>query len=181
MNYRKPKIDNSGRSIDNGLQADSFEKALESARKMTSDPNFDKFATAEAYKKSLGNGDEEGENWPRQPGSSDHGDPFSHIVKPKNVKFWDHVPTDEEEPIYYGLHIHSENNPLGLHSHIPGGKPSGGHTHGPQNRFGVHHHRDVDPETITNTTSFQIDGKHTHEYGKNMPSGKHEHCPENFG
>lgn len=172
------KRDASGRRVDDGLQADAFEQALESAKSATDDPNYDRFATHAGYTQA-GGGEEK---WPRLPGSDDHGDPFGNAIKPTNVKTWDHVPsTPEEKAVYQGLHIHTESNPLGLHSHMPGGNPGGAHTHGPQNRLGAHHHKEIDPEKETNTTSYQLDGEHAHEHGENLPSGPHAHSPENFG
>lgn len=113
--------------------------------------------------------------WPREGGSSDTGDPYGYQMKPKGVPVWKHPPVSpQEEALYYGVHLHSESNPLGLHTHVKGGKAGGGHSHGPQNRFGCHHHRGDQPE-IT-----MLDGKHTHD-GKNYPDGCHEHMPENFG
>jgi len=102
-------------------------------------------------------------------------DPYGHLLKPKGVPTWSRPPaTPEEEAMYYGVHIHSESNPLGLHSHIPGGSPGGAHSHGPQNRYGSHHHKASPGDMV------QVDGDHEH-CGKNYPDGKHEHCPENFG
>ena len=176
-----------------GFMADAFEKALIEANLNNQDPNFDRFAMAEDYKKTRGRnynyypegGDMRSPEaiWPRMPGSSDSGDPYASKIKPNNP-VWDHVPaTPQEEAIYYGVHIHSQTNPLGLHTHIPGGKPGGAHLHTPgQNPFGVHHHRDVDPSQITNTTGFTLDGDHTHEPGENKPCGAHIHkLPSNFG
>ena len=120
-----------------------------------------------------------GNFWPRTPGGSDSGDPYDSQIKPKDVPVWDHAPaTPAEEDLYYGVHLHSESNPLGLHTHVPGGSMAGGHTHGPQNRFGVHHHQSVadNPEQYAET----VDGKHTHE-GNNFPDGNHDHLPINFG
>ena len=117
--------------------------------------------------------------WPRTPGGSDTGDPYDSKIKPKNVPVWDHVPANEEEKsLYYGVHLHSESNPLGLHTHVPGGKMAGAHTHGPQNRFGVHHHQNAEdnPENYAET----LDGRHVHD-GHNFPDGCHEHLPINFG
>ena len=117
--------------------------------------------------------------WPRTPGGSDSGDPYDSQLKPKDVPVWDHTPaTPAEEDTYFGVHIHSESNALGLHTHVPGGTLAGGHTHGPQNRFGVHHHQSAadNPEQYAET----VDGKHTHE-GENFPAGRHDHLPENFG
>lgn len=89
---------------------------------------------------------------------------------------WKQAPiTPEEESLYYGVHIHSESNPLGLHTHIKGGKVRGGHTHGPQNRYGAHHHK-KDPAVY----GISIDGSHTHD-NLNCPDGEHDHVSENFG
>lgn len=112
---------------------------------------------------------------PQTPGT-DIADPYGSAIKPKNVPVWDHHPANEaEEAIYLGTHIHSESNPLGLHSHVIGGSLSGAHSHGPQNRFGGHHHK-KDAGSMS-----MIDGSHVHEAGRNHPDGEHEHCPENFG
>jgi hypothetical protein len=105
----------------------------------------------------------------------DQEDPYSHVLKPKGVPVWTHPPSSPaEEAIYYGVHIHSESNPLGLHTHIPGGNAVGAHTHSPQNRYGSHHHKNK-PGEMT-----QVDGDHTHG-GVNYPDGSHDHSPENFG
>lgn len=113
--------------------------------------------------------------WPRTMDSSDQGDPYGSQVKPKGVPVWTRPPaTPDEEALYYGVHLHSESNPLGLHTHVPGGGATGGHSHGPQNRMGAHHHRGDSPDMA------MLDGGHTHE-GKNFPDGGHDHCPENFG
>lgn len=119
--------------------------------------------------------DKVGEYWPRTPGSSDPGDPYGSLIKPKGNPVWSKKPSgDAEWAIYDGLHLHSESNPLGLHSHMPGGEMTGGHSHGPQNRFGLHHHK-------RGNINFgaDIDGVHTHE-GANHPDGKHGHRPDNF-
>jgi hypothetical protein len=140
-----------------GLQSTALEKALVGAGVKQSEANHS-------------------DKWPRLPGSAETGDPYGYHVKPEGVPYWDQPPSTEEEwNLYYGVHIHSESNPLGLHTHIRGGKMGGGHTHGPQNRFGVHHHKTE--EVQVNTTG---DGHHTHE-GENFPGGKHNHRPENFG
>lgn len=113
---------------------------------------------------------------PETPGT-DIADPYGSSLKPKGIPVWNHHPaTPKEEAIYMGTHIHSESNPLGLHSHVVGGKLSGGHSHGPQNRYGAHHHKKGTIEI-----SVSIDGSHVHEHGRNHPDGEHEHCPENFG
>ena len=139
-----------------GLQKDAFTEALKRASVRASD-------------------DEKEDVWPRTMDSSDVGDPYGYQLKPKGVTSWDHKPsTPQEESLYYGVHIHTESNPLGLHTHIPGSKIGGGHSHGPQNRFGAHHHR-IGSQDMT-----IVDGDHTHD-GKNYPDGGHEHCPDNFG
>jgi hypothetical protein len=119
--------------------------------------------------------DDSCEGIPKTPGT-DIADRYGTSVKPDGVPVWDAPPVSpEEEAIYFGNHIHSESNPLGLHSHIKGGTPSGGHTHGPQNRTGAHHHKqEVARYGIT------LDGSHAHD-GYNYPDGPHTHCPENFG
>lgn len=167
---------------DKGLQADAFSDALDRADAIRTDPeaagfvNIEDYLAFKAEQRAIADSlDDKSKTWPEQPGS-DGVDPYGHVVKPKGVKYWSTVPsTDAEKAVYYGLHIHSEDNPLGLHSHIPGGAPTGGHSHGPQNRFGVHHHKGE------GASPTQLDGKHAHEPGENMPSGPHEHVyPENF-
>lgn len=140
-----------------GLQADHFSQALERA--------------SGKYKMN----DELGEGGVRETPGTDIADPYGSQIKPKGVPVWDKPPmTPEEEAIYYGVHIHSESNPMGLHSHIPGGKPSGGHSHGPQNRFGAHHHKNE--KALYGIT---LDGSHTHD-GDNYAGGCHNHMSENF-
>jgi hypothetical protein len=113
--------------------------------------------------------------WPREPGGTDPGDPYGYAVKPAGTPVWSRPPaTPEEEALYYGVHLHSESNPLGLHTHVPGGELRGGHSHSPQNRFGSHHHSASPPDMAG------LDGKHTHD-GKHYPDGCHEHHPDNFG
>ena len=134
-----------------GLQHGSFSEAL-------------KRANADIYHENDG---------VRRNSGTDIMDPYGSLIKPKGVPVWDHAPINEkEEAIYFGLHIHSESNPLGLHTHVIGGKLSGGHSHGPQNRFGAHSH--------TKDGYGLVDGVHTHD-GANCPDGGHNHVPENFG
>ncbi len=163
-----------------GFLDNALEESLVRAGQVAAHPQFDEFATAEDFKKAVSDGKLDPyypkNKWPRLPGSSDTGDPYGHLLKPVATTKWTKPPhTPEEKALYYGVHLHSESNPLGLHTHNPGGKLSGGHSHGPQNRFGVHHHQ---AEEITMGAS--LDGKHTHE-GKNHPDGGHDHIPENFG
>jgi len=159
---------------DKGFLGDAFEQVLRSSRRLAAHKDFDKFVRPEHFKQAMASDDEECERsevWPRLPGSSDTGDPYGYLVKPNANSKWTKPPmSDEDKALYYGVHIHTESNPLGLHTHNPGGPLEGGHTHGPQNRFGEHTH--------TGTSS--IDGKHTHE-GKHYPDGCHEHRPEHFG
>jgi hypothetical protein len=158
-----------------GFLGDALEGSLERAGQLAAHPEFDDFSTAEHFKKALSNGHEKN-RWPRLPGSSDTGDPYGHLLKPVTTTKWTSPPfSDKEKALYYGVHLHSESNPLGLHTHNPGGSLSGGHSHGPQNRLGVHHHKSEDV-----TYGANLDGKHTHE-GKNFPDGGHDHIPENFG
>lgn len=172
----------SGRDRDKGFLHDAFEETLRRAGSIAKRPEFDDFASAEDVRQAVADGDLnckddcKTEIWPRQPGSSDTGDPRGHLVKPTATSKWTHPPaTDEEKALYHGVHMHTESNPLGLHTHNPGGKLSGGHSHGPQNRFGVHHHKSEKPLYGVN-----LDGAHTHE-GRNHPDGCHDHIPENFG
>jgi hypothetical protein len=130
---------------------------------------------AEALKKVSAKHGDKTKYWPRTYDSADTGDPYGYSKKPTGVPVWTKPPhTDEEKALYYGVHLHSDSNPLGLHTHVPGGKLTGGHSHGPQNRFGAHHHYDGTPEMA------QVDGNHTHD-GANHPDGGHEHTPGNFG
>ena len=95
---------------------------------------------------------------------------------------WSRAPvTEDEKALYWGVHMHTESNPLGLHTHIPGGKAAGGHGHGPQNRLGVHQHKmDMPKEPFGKPgVMLQLDGNHDHQY--NHPDGGHDHLPENFG
>jgi len=150
---------------DKGFRHDAFEEALERADEDVRDPFFDDYANASEYVEANGKEDK----WPRTPGSSDSGGPYDGLIKPKDVPVWTSPPSsDAEKALYYGAHIHSESNPIGLHTHVPGGALSGGHSHGPQNRLGVHSH----------TESKTLDGKHVHK--SNHSDGKHDHCPENF-
>lgn len=101
-------------------------------------------------------------------------DPYSLEKKPSNVPSWNNPPlTPQEEAIYYGVHIHNESNPLGLHSHVIGGSLGGAHSHGPQNRVGAHTHNSKMRGTL--------DGIHVHGPAENKPCGKHCHIPDNFG
>jgi len=132
----------------------------------------------DALKRAASNNlpDELGEGGVRSTPGTDIADPYGSYIKPKNVPTWDKAPSnEEEEALYYGVHIHNESNPLGLHTHIKGGTLGGGHSHGPQNRFGSHHHKTEIP-----LYGISLDGVHTHD-GENHPAGCHNHCPENFG
>lgn len=121
--------------------------------------------------------DDDGGQGQRQMGT-DVQDPYGSEVKPQGVPVWKKVPeTPAEKSLYYGDHIHDESNPLGLHTHVPGGAMGGGHTHGPDNPHGQHFHG----ENIKQYGGKTLDGRHIHEVGKNMPCGGHEHMPENFG
>ncbi len=138
-----------------GLQHDSFSDALKRAH-----------ADCGELPEELGEGGV------RKTPGTDIADPWGSQVKPKGVPVWDKPPmTEEEEAVYFGLHMHSESNPLGLHSHVIGGRLSGGHSHGPQNRFGSHTH--------TRDGYGLVDGSHTHD-GENYPAGCHNHAAENF-
>ncbi len=152
---------------------DVFDKASE----VQTDPNFRNQTVGNRIKRILGDGEylEDGSGQ-RQPGS-DVQDPYGSAVKPKGVPYWDKVPeTEAEKSLYQGVHIHSEDNPLGLHTHIPGGKLGGGHGHSPSNPHGVHFHG---PD-LTGTQGHSVDGRHIHKVNQNMPAGPHEHQPGNF-
>jgi len=120
--------------------------------------------------------------WPRTSDSSEPGDERSHIKKPEG-KYWDAPPVNEtEKAIYWGLHVHSESNPLGLHTHMKGGKLAGAHGHGPANRLGGHTHKDIElKEKGDFPRGFSVDGHHMHDYMLNAPAGAHQHSAENFG
>ncbi len=161
--YIEGCLDPSKRPLDRnrGLQADGFAEALRKAG-----------ADGHEYPQD----DELGEGGVRSTPGTDIADPYGSQVKPQGVPVWEHPPlTPAEEAVYYGTHIHSESNPLGLHSHVLGGTPSGGHSHGPQNRFGSHHHKAEKP-----LYGITLDGVHVHEHGDNKPCGQHLHGPENF-
>tara|TARA_S200002703_G_C3684076_1_gene209999 strand:- start:111 stop:596 length:486 start_codon:yes stop_codon:yes gene_type:complete len=103
--------------------------------------------------------------------------------KKKKKKASDYYGDDDHDPLYHGDHIHTKENPLGLHRHYPGGPLGGGHLHDAQNPGGSHTHRYTREEMIAFSKSrpgamIDIDGKHEHRYNK--PDGGHEHSPENF-
>jgi hypothetical protein len=149
-----------------GIQADKLAEAIGKAIAVPVNDSPDRRVSVNPNHKDL---------WPRQPGGTDTGDPYGYHVKPAGTPTWDRPPVGpEEEALYYGVHIHTESNPLGLHTHVPGGKLLGAHSHSPQNRFGGHHHAPNPPDMSG------LDGHHTHD-GKHYPDGKHEHCPDNFG
>ena len=103
-------------------------------------------------------------------------------IVPSPGKQWTYPPVSEEDKaIYNGLHIHTQTNPLGLHTHLKGGKLGGGHTHSPQNRLGGHTHKDIDVKDIKYPRGYSIDGHHVHDFNENKPGGCHGHHPENFG
>lgn len=159
---------------------DIFDKAGEQGE----DPNLRNAHVGNQIKRSLSKHlpsneglDNDGGQGQRQLGT-DVQDPYGSAVKPKGVPTWTKVPeTDSEKSLYYGDHIHDQSNPLGLHTHVPGGSMGGGHTHGPDNPHGQHFHGEEIPQYGGRT----LDGRHIHEVGKNMPCGSHEHMPGNFG
>jgi hypothetical protein len=120
--------------------------------------------------------------WPRTSDSAEPGDELGYEVKPEGES-WDAPPvTEAEKAIYYGLHIHSQSNPTGLHTHMKGGKLGGAHTHGPANRLGGHTHKDISFKKDGRwPRGYSLDGQHMHDYKANMPAGSHVHCVENFG
>lgn len=97
---------------------------------------------------------------------------------------WKEAPSsDEDKAIFYGYHVHSKDNPYGLHTHVRGGELGGHHKHGPQNRLG-HHTHSVD---ITNLPTGMLIGRQSavyidgpHEHGSMAPDGGHNHRPQNF-
>lgn len=93
---------------------------------------------------------------------------------------WNKVPeTESEKALYYGFHVHTHSNPYGLHTHVPGGQPAGGHFHSPGNKTGKHRH-DIDIKEKGTYGPLSLSGDHVHKEC-NMPDGKHEHHPEHFG
>jgi hypothetical protein len=99
--------------------------------------------------------------------------------------YWDHpITTPEDQALYDGVHMHTKDNPYGLHAHYPGGPLGGAHTHGPQDRLGYHTHR-YNVEELRQFKfarpgiMIQQDGPHAHQH--NAPDGKHVHAEENFG
>jgi hypothetical protein len=148
-----------GKEENRGLNKDMFGDAMDRAGASEDPQEMDKLYVQPGYHKN----------------GTPKDDPYGAGKKPAGVPVWDHAPaTPAEEALYYGTHIHSESNPLGLHSHVPGGTQGGGHNHGPQNRFGAHHHKSAPGGMV------QLDGEHEHG-GVNYPDGKHDHAPENFG
>lgn len=164
------------------FSGDTFDVALSKAKESFDNPPSIKSRTvADDYSEPR----EEDDSVPRTSDSSDPGDPNGHEKKLAG-HYWSHPPISEQDKvIYYGLHIHSIDNKFGLHSHIPGGPLSGGHSHGPQNRLGAHHHHEVktlsDKEKVTrDPQGYMLDGYHVHN-DPNMPTGSHPHDPRNFG
>lgn len=165
---------------------DDFDEAFDGMSQILANPALHRLASAQSLREARlkadkygGPEDREGTevSVPRTPGT-DNPDEYGAGKKPDS-KHWESVPvTETEKAIYYGLHIHSASNPLGLHSHLPGGTPAGAHTHGPQNPLGQHHHKDT--EEGSDPKGYQIDGAHHHGSRSNMPTGCHQHCPENF-
>ena len=133
------------------------------------------------YNRVKADDDDASEVWPRVSDSANPGDERGHAVIPQG-KQWDSVPvTEKDKAIYDGLHIHTQSNPTGLHTHLKGGKLGGAHTHGPQNPLGGHTHKDIDVKDIKYPRGYSIDGHHYHGHNENKPGGCHTHHPENFG
>ena len=57
-----------------------------------------------------------------------------------------------------GLHVHDEDNPLGMHRHFLGEKLDGAHVHTIQNPGGEHYHGELKGRALT-------DGAHYHGRG----------------
>lgn len=153
---------------------DALNKVFTEAKKKLKRPGFYNRGRASEE-------DDEKCHWPRVSDSAEPGDEYGHAVKPQGQP-WEYVPvTEAEKAIYNGLHIHSESNPLGLHTHLKGGKPGGAHTHSPQNRLGGHTHKDIDFKDKAYPRGYSIDGHHYHGHNENKPGGCHNHHPENFG
>lgn len=165
--YIKGMLDPKSRNYDRnkGLNADSLEQALNKAT---------------AYTRTLP--DKDNNIWERMPGSSDDADQYGNILKPKNSNIWQEpVLTEEDCAIYEGIHIHSSTNPMGLHSHLKGGKLGGAHGHGPSNRMGQHTHKDIPTDAANYNRGYTIDGDHIHPMNSNKPCGPHNHSNETFG
>lgn len=83
----------------------------------------------------------------------------------------------EEEALYKeeypsgGVHVHDEDNPLGLHRHHDGLELDGAHVHTPMNPGGEHVHGEFEGMAL-------VDGKHYHENGG---LGYHNHHREDSG
>jgi hypothetical protein len=98
---------------------------------------------------------------------------------------WKKYPSNEEEKqLFYGYHIHSKDNPYGLHTHVPGGKLEGAHKHSPGNLRGAHTHAVDITELPTNmlispNAPIYLDGDHEHL--ENFADGPHSHAPLTFG
>jgi hypothetical protein len=110
----------------------------------------------------------------------------NEIFDDKNIKIhWKKSPeTDEEKALFYGFHIHSKDNPYGLHTHIPGGNLLGAHKHEPGNLQGAHTHaidtRDIPNQFLISPDSpVYLDGEHEHQ--DLHPDGGHQHAPNTFG
>lgn len=108
------------------------------------------------------------------------------IFDENNIKIhWTKCPeTDSEKAIFYGFHIHSKDNPYGLHTHVPGGQLLGAHKHGPGTKLGHHTHaidtRNMpDSFLISPNSPVYLDGEHGH--GELHPDGGHRHAPNTFG
>jgi hypothetical protein len=108
------------------------------------------------------------------------------VYDAKNIEMhWTKYPSSiEDKALFYGYHIHSKDNPYGLHTHMPGGKLGGSHKHGPQNARGQHTHKldieDVPTNLLLNPVSpIYLDGDHEHM--ENFIDGPHSHKPLNFG
>lgn len=99
--------------------------------------------------------------------------------------YWDKAPqTDEEKALFYGFHIHTKDNPYGLHSHVPNGTLLGAHKHTPLNPLGSHTHaidtRDIPNDFLISPMSpVYLDGEHEHQ--DLHPDGGHQHAPNTFG
>ncbi len=148
-------------------QENALEEVFGEAAKAIRTPGF--------YNKASGDGCSNKKGVDSEPSERDD-------VIPSPGKHWNYPPvTDEDKAIYQGLHIHTESNPLGLHTHLKGGKLGGGHTHSPQNRVGGHTHKDIDLKDAKYPRGYSIDGHHVHHHNENKPGGPHTHHPENFG
>ena len=85
---------------------------------------------------------------------------------------------------YTGDHVHTKENPLGLHAHYEGGPLGGGHRHYAQNSAGHHTHAytlEELKEFMLHSPNGMIKMEGGHGHDGSAPDGKHDHSDETFG